>query len=571
MAAKVLTTTIVGKQFKDDQAGAIAEFWRIMKAAPGGRKGDPKDYIDIADVERTTMGWEVEYVADVEEAKPKNQLKPISANLAEPEPVQAPKDDGHEREVLVSSIMVTHWNPRKMFDADKLKALSEDIEANGLINAITVRPKGTSRYELVAGERRLRAFRLLGRERIPAKVRELTDEQVLNIMLSENVHREDLNSIEEAHHLKRVLEVGKLTQTDLAKRIGKSQEWVSQRLRLAEAPAELQEEIIKRLINPTSAAELLVWQNTEHFDILLLKVKETIQEEVKDGGLGITYRQVREIIKSVTEPDPEEEKEEPWAQGDTSTDEALALIRGEASLITERPVTEPEPAELPWLQQPVVISDEECDGCGMYIPEFGECGQKCQTNEDCEKFYEELEPVVIFKAGDAGMIALPPVPVANPEALVAMGLCKDHGKETETKGGMKFCKGCGVSVAEPEDQDEDVPAKDETEAEPAARELTVEDKKEIAEDPFPEHDKPEASGDTSLPAKISCRCRDYATSLYDDPIQSVIEMMRHVLEASGSSISPKCHQKALHRLAAAMKRSPEVMAVLRDQFTGGMI
>jgi ParB/RepB/Spo0J family partition protein len=414
VAAKVLTTTIVGKQFKDDQAGAIAEFWRIMKAAPGGRKGDPKDYIDIASVERTTMGWEVEYVAEVKEEIPKCQNVLKSANLAQPEPVQAPKDDGHEREIPVSAILITGDNPRTTFNDVELKALADDIERNKLINAITVRPKGTQRYELIAGERRLRAHKLLGRSTIRAKVIDANDEQSFEIMAGENLYHVHLNSVEEAHLFKRMMTVGKLSAAELAGRLGKSPDSIRLRLRLIDAPAYLRDLITSRLVSPSAAADILADKNSPYLDDILRHVKEELKDI--DEGDEIPRVRIRELIHAIADPDGELH-EEPWKQGDTSSDEAIALLRGEASLITHRPaepeptafygtlLTEdqkqeiaedpfPEPAELPWLKQPVVISDKECDGCGMYIPEFGECGQKCQTNEDCEKFYEDKEPVV---------------------------------------------------------------------------------------------------------------------------------------------------------------------------------
>jgi ParB family chromosome partitioning protein len=392
VAAKVLTHRVVGKQFQkaDD---ALIEFWRIMSSTL--RVKTPQELITIDTIEKDPKGggWEIKYVADIEDT-PKNQSKLISANLAQPEPVQAPKDVGHEREVLVSSIMITGWNPRKAFDADRLRNLAEDIERNTLINAITVRPKGATKYELVSGERRLRAFRLLGKDKIRARVRELTDEQVLDIMLSENVHREDLNPIEEANHLKRVLEVGKLTQTDLARRIGKSQEWVSQRLRLADAPSGLQEAIIKRLINPTSAAELLVWQNTEHFGLLLLKVDEAIQDEVKSGGLGVTYRQVKQIIKEVTDPPVSKPM---YAPVYTDVGTELEIV-GDDPLTSEeltkcnqliKEITEPD---LPWGKQPVVINDDECGECTYYVMGTDSCPCGCVTNDDCgNNFFDRDE------------------------------------------------------------------------------------------------------------------------------------------------------------------------------------
>ncbi len=380
---RTLITTVAGAQFKA-QHQATEEFWRRLAASNGGRQGDPHDYAEIVDIYYDEgRGWVIEYEVPAElleqravsviredpEPNCQNVLEP--AKLAEPTPPQAEpvfeSVDGEQRPIPVKDVMITGWNPRKAFDAEALQALAEDIRQNGLINPIMVRPKG-KRYELVAGERRLRAFRLLGRTTIPAKVRELTDEQVLDIMLAENLQRVDLNPIEEAHHLKRVLEVGKLTQTELGRRIGKSQEWVSQRLRLAEAPAGLQDEIIRRRINPSAAADLLAWKDTDHFGLLLLRVDEAIREEVEAGGLGVTVKRVREIIKEITEPVAERLPRE--ATPDISV---APPLNGEIT----------EPTDLPF------VNPEDCKDCDIYDRENDKCPEGCTCDEECEDCFCE--------------------------------------------------------------------------------------------------------------------------------------------------------------------------------------
>ena len=215
-------------------------------------------------------------------------------------PVAAERPAEQDAQIPLADIQISGWNPRKHFDETKISELAADIEANGLIQPILVRPKGATKYELVVGERRLRAHRLIKRETIPARVRELTDEQVLVIMLSENENREPLNPIEEAHHLKRVLEVGKLTQTELARRLNKSQNWVSDRLKLAELPADVQGMIIRRLIFPNTAIELMRMKDHPHFGA----IKERVQREISDEG-EITVSALRAIIDDETaEPAP---------------------------------------------------------------------------------------------------------------------------------------------------------------------------------------------------------------------------------------------------------------------------
>jgi len=354
---RTITTSVAGPKFKE-QGAAVEEFWRRMETANGGRPGDPHDYINLVDARWDDgRGWVIDYEVPAElleqhavsvireEPEPNCQNVLKTANLAVQPSAQVvkPRPKCHvlscltpciegssycaehqdkesraeargaptttknvepvfesfdrEQPVPVRDVRISGWNPRRAFDSEALQALADDIRQNDLINAVTVRPKGKSKYELVAGERRLRAFRLLGRATIPAKVRELTDEQMLDIMLAENLQRVDLNPIEEAHHLKRVFEVGKLTQTELGKRVGKSQEWVSQRLRLAEAPSALQDLIIRRQINTSSAIEMLQWKNTEHYDVI---VQEVMAWTV--AGEELPRARVREIIGQITEP-----------------------------------------------------------------------------------------------------------------------------------------------------------------------------------------------------------------------------------------------------------------------------
>jgi len=355
---RTLITTVAGAQFKQ-QHSAVEEFWRRMEAANGGRPGDPRDYINLVNVEWDPgRGWVIEYEVPTEILDQGIVVEP------EPAPVEFVFESiDREMPIPVKDVMITGWNPRKAFDPEALQALAEDIRQNGLINPIMVRPKG-KRYELVAGERRLRAFRLLGRATIPAKVRELTDEQVLDIMLAENLQRVDLNPIEEAHHLKRVLEVGKLTQTELGKRIGKSQEWVSQRLRLADAPATLQDEIIRRRINTSSAIDLLGWVHTEHFNGILGAVLRELGGEEAE----ISRARVREIIKEITEPVAERLPRE--ATPDISV---APPLNGEIT----------EPTDLPF------VNPEDCKDCDIYDRENDKCPEGCTCDEECEDCFCE--------------------------------------------------------------------------------------------------------------------------------------------------------------------------------------
>lgn len=239
-----------------------------------------------------------------------------SASMSEPKAISqnartiVPNVGDHDRhddsphsagsqEIETKRIEVTGWNPRKRFDEDRLKELAESIRAIGLIEPILVRPKG-SKYELVVGERRLRAARMIKAATIRAEVRGMSDDDVLDAMIAENACREDLNPIEEANHLKRVLEVGRLTQTELARRVGKSQEWVANRLRLAASPTELQALIISREITPHHALVLLPHIEKPWF--------QTMLDMVKDVPMKVS--ELERLIKRNEEPEPAETPEQ---------------------------------------------------------------------------------------------------------------------------------------------------------------------------------------------------------------------------------------------------------------------
>ncbi len=138
----------------------------------------------------------------------------------------------------VSSLRPGKYQPRTRMDEASLAQLAESIRARGVIQPIVVRPVGDSQYEILAGERRWRAARIANLDRIPAVIREVPDEAALGIGLIENIQREDLNPIEEAAGLKRLIEEFSLTHEEVARAIGRSRTGVTNLLRLLElAPA----------------------------------------------------------------------------------------------------------------------------------------------------------------------------------------------------------------------------------------------------------------------------------------------------------------------------------------------
>jgi len=152
------------------------------------------------------------------------------------------------KHLLVADIDTSATNPRTRFDQGSLEELAESIKQVGLIQAVTVRPKGT-RYELVAGERRFRATKIAGIETIEAKIRELTDDQVLEIQLIENLDRKDVHPLEEAAHFQAMLNTGHYTTEEIASRIAKPPTFVAQRLKLNDLVPEIKEDFFNAELN----------------------------------------------------------------------------------------------------------------------------------------------------------------------------------------------------------------------------------------------------------------------------------------------------------------------------------
>lgn len=138
--------------------------------------------------------------------------------------------------VDLKSIDKTGWNPREHYDKAALQELADSIKAHGILEPLIVREgKKKGRYDLIAGERRLRATILAGEKEVPVVIQDMDDKTAREIMLLENLQREDLRPLEEARAIKMLLEDGS-KQDDLAKRIGKSQSWISNRVRVLDGP-----------------------------------------------------------------------------------------------------------------------------------------------------------------------------------------------------------------------------------------------------------------------------------------------------------------------------------------------
>ncbi len=163
-------------------------------------------------------------------------------------------------ELPVDEIVPNRYQPRRDFDEGKINELAESLQKNGLIQPVVVRSV-ESGYELIAGERRLRAVKKIGMERIPAIVRTTDEKEMLELSLIENLHRDDLNSLEEAIAYERLVEEYGLTQEKLGEELGKSRASVANTLRLLKLPEEVREMVLCGRISRGHAVALLGLDN----------------------------------------------------------------------------------------------------------------------------------------------------------------------------------------------------------------------------------------------------------------------------------------------------------------------
>lgn len=158
--------------------------------------------------------------------------------------------------IKISKIIPNKNQPRLDFYDDSIKGLAESIKENGLLQPVTVRKAGNS-YELIAGERRYRACKLNGNKDIEAIIIDKTDEESANLALVENLQREDLNAIEQALAMRRIMKSEKLTQNQLAERLGYRQSTVANKLRLLKLPEYVKKAISQNVITERHARALL--------------------------------------------------------------------------------------------------------------------------------------------------------------------------------------------------------------------------------------------------------------------------------------------------------------------------
>lgn len=192
-------------------------------------------------------------------------------------------------EIELAKIVANPDQPRRSFDEEAMQELADSIRGHGVISPITLRDNGDGTYMIIAGERRFRASKLAGLERIPAYIRTAKDEQVMEWALIENIQREDLDAIEIALAYQRLMDDYNLTQERMAERVGKKRATVANYLRLLKLPAEIQVGIKDRLIEmgharailgtPSPERQLALYQRILRDGLSVRKVEALAQED----------------------------------------------------------------------------------------------------------------------------------------------------------------------------------------------------------------------------------------------------------------------------------------------------
>ncbi len=193
-------------------------------------------------------------------------------------------------ELRVDRIVANRWQPRHEFDQDRLEELARSIETDGLINPLVVRLGQDGGYELIAGERRLRAMRdVLGRETVPVRLMRVEDARMRELALVENLQREDLNPIEEAAAFDEMVSKLGLTHEEVAKRLNKGSGYrsvITNRIRLLSLPEEVKRMVAVRELEPTKARAIAALENP----VLQIKLARRIVEE------GLSTAQVEKLV-----------------------------------------------------------------------------------------------------------------------------------------------------------------------------------------------------------------------------------------------------------------------------------
>ena len=231
--------------------------------------------------------------------------------------------------IAIDNIVPNRFQPRTIFDEEKIEELARTIQTHGVIQTIVVRQTASTQYEIIAGERRFRAMKKLQWREVPAIVRVMNDKETASVALIENLQREELTAIEEAVAYQKLLELHELTQEALAQRLGKGQSTIANKLRLLKLPQAVQDAILERQITERHARAIITAKEEE---LQLMLLEQTITQ-------GWNVRQLEEQVHAMLYPDEEDApvRKKKAKRKVVSRDVRIALntIRQSLSMVSE--------------------------------------------------------------------------------------------------------------------------------------------------------------------------------------------------------------------------------------------
>ncbi len=217
----------------------------------------------------------------------------LESLIPPPAVVPAAADKGEKPEVgyhllEIDSIVPNRQQPRTVFDEEKIRDLADSIKEQGIIQPLAVVPISGGRYELIAGERRLRAARMIGFAKVPAVIKEVDDEGMLALSIIENIQREDLNPIEEARAYQELIAQFNCTQEEVAKKVGKSRVAVANSVRLLKLPQVIQDDVASGRYSAGHARAILAVEGVHS----QLRLRERVIRDMP------TVRDVEKMVQS---------------------------------------------------------------------------------------------------------------------------------------------------------------------------------------------------------------------------------------------------------------------------------
>ena len=196
--------------------------------------------------------------------------KPVASGAKLPAGIE--QDENGRLWVSQALLKPNPHQPRVEFDEEKLKELSDSIKENGIIQPVTIEDSGDGNFYIIAGERRVRASRLAGLEKIPVQLSTYSDEKKLEVALIENIQRADLNPVEEAKAYYKLMEMGALKQEEVAQKVGKNRSTVANAIRLLKLPEDIQNALVQGSITPGHARALLMVKEKMNMQILFAEI-----------------------------------------------------------------------------------------------------------------------------------------------------------------------------------------------------------------------------------------------------------------------------------------------------------